>query len=79
MGWMTEGSGFESRQGQEFSLLHVVQIGSGDHPASYPIGTRSSIHGVKRQGREADRSPPASVEVKEMWIYTSTPPYAFMA
>jgi hypothetical protein len=28
------------------------------------------------QGREADHSPPASTEVKKMWIYTSTPPYA---
>jgi hypothetical protein len=28
---------------------------------------------------EADHSPPASAEVKKMWIYTSTPPYAFMA
>jgi hypothetical protein len=35
--------------------------------------------GVKRQGREADHSPPASAEIKKMWIYTSTPPYAFMA
>jgi hypothetical protein len=35
--------------------------------------------GVKRQGREADHSPPPSAEVKKMWIYTSTPPYAFMA
>jgi hypothetical protein len=35
--------------------------------------------GVKRQGREADHLPPASTEVKKMWIYTSTPPYAFMA
>jgi hypothetical protein len=34
--------------------------------------------GVKRPGREADHSPPASAEVKKMWIYTSTPPYAFM-
>jgi hypothetical protein len=24
-------------------------------------------------------SPPTSVEVKKMWIYTSTPPYTFMA
>jgi hypothetical protein len=30
-------------------------------------------------GREADQSPPASAEVKKMWIYTSTPPYVFMA
>jgi hypothetical protein len=35
--------------------------------------------GVKRPGREADHSPPASAEVKKMWIYPSTPPYAFMA
>jgi hypothetical protein len=35
--------------------------------------------GVKRPGREADHLPPASTEVKKMWIYTSTPPYAFMA
>jgi hypothetical protein len=34
---------------------------------------------VKRPGREADYSPQASAEVKNMWIYTSTPPYAFMA
>jgi hypothetical protein len=34
---------------------------------------------VKRPEREADHSSPASVEVKKMWIYTSTPPYVFMA
>jgi hypothetical protein len=33
---------------------------------------------VKRLGREVDRSPPASADVKKMWIYTSTPRYAFM-
>jgi hypothetical protein len=35
--------------------------------------------GVKPPGCEADRLPPASAELKKMWIYTSTPPYAFMA
>jgi hypothetical protein len=35
--------------------------------------------GVKRPGREADHSPPASAEVKKIWIYTSTPPYVFLA
>jgi hypothetical protein len=35
--------------------------------------------GIKRQRREADHSPPISAEVKKTWIYTSTPPYAFMA
>jgi hypothetical protein len=35
--------------------------------------------GVKRQGREANQSPPTSAEVNKMWICTSTPPCALMA
>jgi hypothetical protein len=35
--------------------------------------------GVKRSRREADHSPPASAKVKQMWTYTSTSPYTFMA
>jgi hypothetical protein len=35
--------------------------------------------GVKRPGREADHPPPTAAEVKKTWIYTSTPPYNFMA
>jgi hypothetical protein len=31
--------------------------------------------GVKRPGREADHSPPTSVEVKKTWVYISTSPY----
>jgi hypothetical protein len=73
------GSEFESRQDQEFSFLHVVQTGSGVHPTFYPIGTGGSYPDLKRPGCEADHSPPTSAEVKKMWIYTSTPPYAFMA
>jgi hypothetical protein len=37
------------------------------------------VPGVRRQGREADHSPPSSSEVKKMWIDTSTPLYVFMA
>jgi hypothetical protein len=40
---------------------------------------RFFIRGVKRQGRDADHISTASAEVRKMWIYTSTPPYAFMA
>jgi hypothetical protein len=57
----------------------VVQTGSGVHPTSYTMGTGGSFPGVKRPERVADHSPPISAEVKKMWIYTSTPPYAFMA
>jgi hypothetical protein len=31
-----------------------------------------------RLGCEADHTPPACAKVKEMWIYTPTPPYTFM-
>jgi hypothetical protein len=50
-----------------FSLHHRVQNGSGAHPASYPVGIGGSFRGVKRPGREADYSPPSSVEVNE-WV-----------
>jgi hypothetical protein len=42
-------------------------------PISYPMGTQDPSPGLKQPGREADHSPPASAEVKKMWIYTSTP------
>jgi hypothetical protein len=48
------------------------------HLASYSMGNGTISLGVKRQGREADHSPPINAEVKRMWTYTSTPPYAFM-
>jgi hypothetical protein len=70
---------FESRYGKKFLLLHIVQIGSGVHPTSYKMGTGGYFPGVKRQGSEADHSPPTSAEVKKMWIYTSIPPYVFIA
>jgi hypothetical protein len=73
------GREFESRYVHKFLFLHVVQTGSGVHPTSYKMGTGGSFPGVKRQGREAEHSPPPSAEVKKMWIYTSTPPHVFMA
>jgi hypothetical protein len=35
--------------------------------------------GIKQPGRETVHSPPANAKIKKMWIYTSIPPYAFMA
>jgi hypothetical protein len=46
---------------------------------SYPIGTGASFPGGKLQVSEFDHSLLASADVKKMWIYTSTPPYIFMA
>jgi hypothetical protein len=56
-----------------FSLHHRVQNGSGAHPASYTMVLGDLSLGVKRPGREANHSPPSSVEVKNEWSYTSTP------
>jgi hypothetical protein len=71
--------GFIPRKSESFAVLHSFQTGSGAHPASYPMGTGGSFpSGVKRQGREADPSPPSSTEVMNTWIYTFTAPY-FMA
>jgi hypothetical protein len=65
--------------GRVKNFLHVFQTGCGAHPVSYSMGIGGSFPGVKRQGLEADHSPPTSAEVKKIWIYTSTLPYAFMA
>jgi hypothetical protein len=51
-----------------FSLHHRVQNGSGVHPASYSMGTRSYF-----PGSEADHSPPFVSRSKNEWSYTSTP------
>jgi hypothetical protein len=34
----------------QFSLLHVIQTGSGAHPASYPMDTGGSFPGDKEAG-----------------------------
>jgi hypothetical protein len=55
-----------------YSPVHVVQTGSGTHPASYLMGTWGSLSWDKEAGREADHTSPASAEVKNMYIYTLT-------
>jgi hypothetical protein len=62
-----------STEARDLSLLHSVQTGSGAHPASM---ARTLTPGLKLPGLEADNSPPSSAEI---WSYTSTPPYVFMA
>jgi len=56
------------------SLRHLVQTGSRAHPTT----CRFTL-GVKWPCREADHSPQSSAKVKNVWSYTSTPLYVFMA
>jgi hypothetical protein len=64
-----------SSPGRVKNFLHpkssIPALGSIQPPIPWVLG-------VKQLGHEADDSPPASVEVKKMWVYISTPPYAFM-
>jgi hypothetical protein len=54
-------SEFESRWGQECSLLHVFQTGFEAHPASYPVCTWASfLRGIKLSEREAHQLVPIS-------------------
>jgi hypothetical protein len=66
---------------RDFSLRQRVQIGSGAHPVSCKMSTgKGAVSSeVKQPGREADHSPSFSAEVKNVWSYTSTPPYVSMA
>jgi hypothetical protein len=60
-----------------FSTLSRPALRPTQPPIQWVPGALSP--GVKQPGREADHSPPTGAEVKKMWIYTSTPPYTFMA
>jgi hypothetical protein len=71
-------SQFDSREGRRF-LFSSPPLRSGSHPAPYPRSTRALSPGTKRPGRESYHSPPSSVEVKNTWSYTFTPPHVFMA
>jgi hypothetical protein len=54
-----------------FSMPSRLALGSTQPPIQWQLGALSL--GVKRQGREADHSPPTGAKVKTMWIYTFTP------
>jgi hypothetical protein len=81
IGYGLDDRGIEVRVpvGSRISLLHVVRPALGSTQSPIQWVSRALSQGVKRPGREADHSPPASVENKKMWIYTSTPAYIFMA
>jgi len=57
-----------------FIILEIFLFTTAPRPALGPTQPPlQRIPGVKRPGREADRSPPSSAEVKNAWLCTSTP------
>jgi hypothetical protein len=72
--------GFDFRQRLEIFLFTTASrtaLEPTQPPIQWVPGALS--RGVKQLGREADHSPPSSVEVKNAWSYTSTHQYVFMA
>jgi hypothetical protein len=68
-------SGFDSLRGLGIFLFTTASrpaLGSTEPPIQWVPGALSL--GVKRPVRDADHSPPSSVEIKNAWIYTFTPP-----
>jgi hypothetical protein len=59
-----------------FSVSSCPALGSTKPPTQWVHGALSP--GVNRSERRADHSPPVNAEAKKIWIYASTPPYAFM-
>jgi hypothetical protein len=64
---------------KDFPFFRSVQTGFGTILASFSVVTEGSSPRVKRAGREADQSSPASSKFKKMWIYTFASPYVFIA
>jgi hypothetical protein len=79
-GWTIEVRRFDSQWWLgifPFFTASRPALGPTQPPIKSVQGTFSS--GEKRQGREADHFLPSSAEVKNAWLYTSTPQYVFMA
>jgi hypothetical protein len=49
-GYGLDGRSSICRRSKRFSLLDVIQTGSGTHPASYPVGTGGSFPASKAAG-----------------------------
>jgi hypothetical protein len=80
MGWMIGVLGFNSQWVLGiflFTTMSRTALGPTQPPIQWV--PRALSLGVKRPGHESDHSPPSSAEVKNVWSYTSTPQYTFMA
>jgi hypothetical protein len=60
-------------------LLQSIQTGCGAQSAFCPWVLDAVSLGLKQLECEAEHSPVQSAEFKNVWSYTSIPPYAFMA
>jgi hypothetical protein len=57
--------------------MYILAVGPTQSPMQWVMAPISPAE--KRPDREADYSPQSSAEVKNVWRYTSTPSYVFLA
>jgi hypothetical protein len=75
LGYGLDDRGFKSQQGLSIFLLTTPSRSALEPTQPTIQWVRGGLSlGVKWPGREADHSPQCSVEVKNVWSYTSTPP-----
>lgn len=63
---------------REFSLIHCPDQ-SGVHPNSNTKDSWGSVLVVQQPGYEDNHSPTPYAKVRNLWNYTSTPLYVYMA
>ena len=71
---LIDGPGFEFRQGKLVFPSPKRPDSVWDPPSLLDSGYGCSVLEIKRPGSDVDTSPPSSAEVKNEWIYTSSPP-----
>jgi hypothetical protein len=65
--------------GQDFYLRRNMQPGCVINSASSPMGTAVTFLVTKRPELEDTESLQRSIDVKNAWSFTSSPPYVFLA
>jgi hypothetical protein len=72
-------SSWESFVGLIFLFTTMFRPTLEAHLASYPVGSGGSFSELKWPGTRAEHLPASNAKIKNVWSYTSTPPYIFMA
>jgi len=76
---MDEKGSIPGRRGEGIFLFATTSRPPLVHSAFLSNGYRSSFPRIERPGCEADHSPSSSAKVKNVWSYSSTAPFIFMA
>jgi hypothetical protein len=63
---------------KDLFVFATVSTPAQAYPSSYSVGSGCSFPRRKQPGHEADHSSSCIAKVKNVWLYTFTPPFVFM-